>query len=254
MREFAASWYAILNTLYVALAGPLRDLTPGPGGALLGAVLLGILGAASPCQLSTNASSIAYLVQGVSRRGQAVGWSAAAYVGGKVLMYSGIGLLAVLMGQGLQAAAIPTVVVARKILGPLMLLIGLAMLGVWQPRLGFGHRLSSRLRERVGAGGMLGAFSLGVVFSFAFCPTLALLFFGFVIPMAVTSAAGPLYPAAFAVGTTLPMMVAAGLLVTGAGTPRLTQRLVSWEPWLRRIAGAIFLLAGVNDTLLYWFL
>jgi len=133
-----------------------------------------------------------------------------------------------------------------------MILIGLAMLGIWRPRVSIGHALSVRLRERAGSGG-LGAFLLGVVFSFAFCPTLGLLFFGYVIPMALLSAAGPLYPAGFALGTTFPLIVATSLLIAGTGA-RTEQRLIAWGPWLRRAAGIIFLFAGVNDTILYWFL
>jgi cytochrome c biogenesis protein CcdA len=76
-----------------------------------------------------------------------------------------------------------------------MLLVGLAMLGVWRPRLALGHAFSLRLRQRV-AGGPRGAFLLGIAFSFAFCPTLGLLFFGYVIPMSIASSVGILYPAA----------------------------------------------------------
>ena len=45
----------------------------------------------------------------------------------------------------------------------------------------------------MGGGGTLNAFLLGVAFSFAFCPTLALLFFGYVIPTTIKSATGHLH-------------------------------------------------------------
>ena len=254
MREIAISWYQILNTLFVSLGAPLRDIAGGASASLVTAAFLGVLGATSPCQLSTNASAIAYL--GLSGNGprSRIAWSTVAYVLGKALVYSVVGLLAVFMKESLQSAAIPVVVVTRKALGPLMILMGLAMLELWRPRLSIGHKFSLRLRERAGAESVIGAFALGIAFSFAFCPTLGLLFFGYVMPMAIASAAGPLYPAMFAIGTTFPLMVTAVLLATGAGTTRLGDRLSSWEPWIRRGAGAIFLLAGVNDTLLYWFL
>lgn len=252
MREIALTWYQVLNSLFVGLGAPLRDIAQAPGASLVTALLLGMLGATSPCQLSTNASAIAYLGLSANHPGTRIGWTSAAYIGGKVLMYSVVGLLAVLMKEGLQSAAVPVVVVTRKALGPLMLSIGLAMLGVWRPRLSLGHALSLRLRDRAG-GGAAGAFLLGVAFSLAFCPTLGLLFFGYVMPMAVASSAGPLYPAAFALGTSSPFILMSAMLGFGAVT-RMTARLTSWEPWIRRAAGAIFLLAGVNDTLLYWFL
>ena len=145
MREFALSWYEALNSFYVLLSEPLGGLASGTRGSVLAALLLGVLGAASPCQLSTNASSIAYILRAADRPSR-IPWSTVAYVGGKVLIYTGIGLLAVLMGQGLRAVAIPTIIVTRKILGPLMILIGLALLGVWRPRVGIGHGLSLRLQ------------------------------------------------------------------------------------------------------------
>jgi len=252
MREFAIWWYGLLNSLFSTVGVPLRDLVAGESGSFVAAVLLGIIGALSPCQLSTNASAIAYLGQAAGRNGSRSGWLTASYIAGKILIFSLAGVLAVMLGRGLSAVTIPTVIAARKALGPLMILIGLAMLGIWRPRLSIGHGLSVRLRDRVGSGG-LGAFLLGVAFSFAFCPTLGLLFFGYVIPMALLSAAGPLYPAGFAFGTTFPLIIATSLLMAGAGA-RMEQRLISWEPWLRRAAGIIFLFAGVNDSMLYWFL
>jgi len=253
VREFAIAWYSVLNSIFMAIGGPLRDLAPGAGRSLLTAILLGVIGAASPCQLSTNASAIAYLGNSLGRYGGRSGFITVAYIAGKVLMYSVAGLLAVSLGQGLASVTVPTVTVARKALGPLMILVGLALLGVWQPRLGFGHALSVRIQERARSG-VIGAFLLGVAFSLAFCPTLGLLFFGYVLPMALVSSAGPLYPAGFALGTTFPLIVVTSLLGAGLGMARLEQRVRAWEPWLRRAAGLIFFLSGVNDTLLYWFL
>ena len=253
MREIAVWWYDVLNSLFGAVGGPLRELAVGASGSFATAVLLGIIGALSPCQLSTNASAIAYLGQAAGKKASHTGWLTASYIVGKVLVYSAAGLLALVLGQGLAAVTVPTVTVARKALGPLMILVGLAMLDLWRPRLNLGHTLSLRMRDHAGSG-VAGAFLLGVAFSFAFCPTLGLLFFGYVIPMALVSAAGPLYPAGFAVGTTFPLIIVTSLLVIGTGTSTLNQRLVSWEPWLRRAAGIVFFLVGVNDTLLYWFL
>lgn len=253
MRDLALAWYGVLNALSIALKGPLAGLTGGTEATLLTAIILGLIGAVSPCQLSTNAASMAYVVGGPGQRGKGLAWSATAYVAGKVLVYSGIGLLAVLMGQGLQALAIPTFAATRRGLGPLMILIGLALLGLWRPRLGFGHGPSLWLRQRTG-GGIFGSFLLGVAFAFAFCPTLALLFFGYVIPTAIAAPIGPLYPAAFALGTTFPLLLTVAVLLLGSDPDTLSRRLAAWEPRLRKAAGVIFLLAGLNDAALYWFI
>ncbi len=252
MSEFAQAWYQVLNSLFLGLGAPLREIALAPGASLLGASLLGVLGATSPCQLSTNASAIAYLGLSADQPGRRIAWTAGAYIAGKILVFGLAGVLAVMLKEELQSAAIPIAVVIRKALGPLMLLVGLAMLGVWRPRLALGHAFSLRLRERV-AGGPLGAFLLGIAFSFAFCPTLGLLFFGYVIPMSIASSVGILYPAAFALGTTAPLILMSSVLGFSSES-WMADRLGRLNPWIGRAAGAIFLLAGINDTLLYWFL
>jgi hypothetical protein len=252
MSEFAQAWYQVLNSLFLGLGAPLREIALAPGASLLGASLLGVLGATSPCQLSTNASAIAYLGLSADQPGKRIAGTAGAYIAGKILVFGLTGVLAVMLKEGLQSAAIPMAVVIRKALGPLMLLVGLAMLGVWRPRLALGHAFSLRLRQRV-AGGPLGAFLLGIAFSFAFCPTLGLLFFGYVIPMSIASSVGILYPAAFALGTMAPLILMSSVLGFSSES-WMADRLGRLNPWIGRAAGAIFLLAGINDTLLYWFL
>jgi hypothetical protein len=252
MSEFAQAWYQVLNSLFLGLGAPLREIALAPGASLLGASLLGVLGATSPCQLSTNASAIAYLGLSADQPGKRIAGTAGAYIAGKILVFGLAGVLAVMLKEGLQSAAIPMAVVIRKALGPLMLLVGLAMLGVWRPRLALGHAFSLRLRQRV-AGGPLGAFLLGIAFSFAFCPTLGLLFFGYVIPMSIASSVGILYPAAFALGTMAPLILMSSVLGFSSES-WMADRLGRLNPWIGRAAGAIFLLAGINDTLLYWFL
>jgi cytochrome c biogenesis protein CcdA len=254
MQEIVRNWYDVLNSLFVAVGEPLRDVAVGAGGSIMAAVLLGAIGALSPCQLSTNASAIAYVGRRAGQRGAAVGWTTVAYVAGKVFLYSVAGLLVAATGQGLQSVAIPVVTIARKAVGPLMLLVGLVLLDIWRPRFAFGHRVSVRLRALGEGRGVVGAFLLGMAFSFAFCPTLALLLFAYVLPMAVASPVGPLYPGAFALGTTAPLLITAVALWAGAGTDPIANRLARWEPWLRKTAGLVFLLAGANDTVLYWFL
>ncbi|MBI4608586.1 MAG: sulfite exporter TauE/SafE family protein, partial [Candidatus Rokubacteria bacterium] len=96
-------------------------------------------------------------------------------------------------------------------------------------------------------------FLMGVVFSFAFCPTLFLLFFGLTIPVGLRSNAGLLVPGLFAVGTALPLLAYAGFLAAGGSQAgAYAQRFSRSHSVVRRVAGVIFILAGINDTLTYW--
>lgn len=253
MQDLALEWYAFLSRLNAAVAGPLSAWSDGLGVPMVSALLFGLIGATSPCQLTTNAGALAYLARGAGNR-RTVARSALAYLLGKALVYTVAGVAVILAGRQLAQSSIPVILVARKALGPLMLLIGLSILG-WLPlRFSFGQRVSGWLERRAGPGAS-GAFLLGAAFSFAFCPTLFLLFFGLTIPLALTSPVGVLFPGVFALGTTLPLLGLAGLLTARAGATRAymagTRRV---SAWLQPVAAIVFILAGLNDTLIYWFL
>lgn len=80
-----------------------------------------------------------------------------------------------------------------------------------------GQRLALRVRERVTPRGLAGAYVLGVMFSFAFWPTLFWLFFGLTVPLAFRSAGGWAFPGLFAVGSSVPLLLVTTLVAAGAG-------------------------------------
>lgn len=253
-RELALNWYGLLTILNATAAGPVLALSQGVGVPIITALLLGLLGATSPCQVTTNASALAI----VSRRldtPTAPMRSALAYLLGKMLVYTLVGTAVVLAGRELATELIPTVGVVRKALGPLMIVIGLAFLGAFRLNISFGHGLSAWLRERARGAGTRASFLLGMAYAFAFCPTLFWLFFGLTIPLALASSVGVLYPPVFALGTTLPVLGLTALVAVGAGQAAGSlQRVRQVNRVLERIAGVILILAGLNDTFLYWFL
>jgi cytochrome c-type biogenesis protein len=253
LHELAASWYAILSTLNAAVAGPLRELADSIDVPLVSALLLGLIGATSPCQLTTNAGALAYVARaGGPQRSAAV--NAAAYLLGKALVYTVIGVAVILAGRQLAQGSIPVIVAARKVLGPLMILLGLYLLGLLPLRFSFGQGLAGWLEARASSG-VAGAFLLGAAFSFAFCPTLFLLFFGLTIPLALRSPVGVVYPGVFALGTTLPLLGLVGLLTAGVGaTKGYLAGARRIDAWLRPGAAVVLILAGLNDTIVYWFL
>ncbi len=95
-----------------------------------------------------------------------------------------------------------------------------------------------------------------MAFSFAACPTLFVLFFGTLIPLAITTSIGGLtFPAIFAIGTTVPLILFVALLAFGAQsvTP-FVRRLRAADVWVSRLAAIVFIVVGANEILLYWFL
>lgn len=253
IRDMMREWYLILSQLSAALSAPVKQVADWVQVPLLSVILLGFVGSLSPCQLTTNFSAMAY----VSRRvGVGQVWSEAlAYTVGKVLVYMLVGGTVIFLGIQLQQAAIPVVVVTRKAVGPLMVIIGLGLVGVIRLKGSVGRKFSSWLEARLPQGGGTGAFSLGVVFSFTFCPTLFWLFFGLMIPLALISAGGWAFPGLFALGTALPLLAFAALINSGTDlSGKLMERLKRSQHKISQVSGAIFILAGINDTLTYWFI
>src|SRR3972149_2413746 len=58
--EILREWYLILSRLSATLAGPLGELSTRLELPLASPFLFGLIGAVAPCQLTTNASAMAY--------------------------------------------------------------------------------------------------------------------------------------------------------------------------------------------------
>lgn len=252
MDGLVLSWYNVLGTFSRALTEPIQSLTQSAGFPPLTALLLGFLGALSPCQITTGLSAFA-LIGRPSHEGRPL-LAGFAYVAGKALVYALLGLGFVLLGNALSQSAIPVVVTVRRAIGPLMLLVGLALLGVWRWRVtfGLGETIAARAVERLDATHPRGAFILGAAFALAMCPTLFLLFFGLLVPLALVSPGGAIYPVVFALGTTLPLLGA--LALVALGLRGRTQAFGRLPRLVTRAAGLALLLTGLNDTILYWLL
>lgn len=254
MREFVIEWYAALSALNAAVAAPLRDAGDAIGLPAFSALVFGLIGATAPCQLTTSAGALAYVARGAAHVGgrAAVARCVIAYVGGKVLVYTAVGLVVIVAGR--ELVPIAAIVVVRKALGPLMIVLGLYFLGLVPLRFSVGQGIADWIEARAGAGAG-GAFLLGAAFSCAFCPTLFLLFFVLTIPLALTSPVGVVYPALFALGTALPLLALSAVVAFGTGAFRPTvagtRRATAW---LRPAAGVVLVLAGLNDTVTYWLL
>ena len=253
MDQLIVAWYGWLSGVTQGVVFGLQGVADGLALPVASAVIFGVIGATSPCQLTTNLGALAY----VAARGNDVRpfAMALAYVAGKISVYSVVGAAVIVAGLQLEATSIPVIIVARKALGPLMVIVGLVLAGAWRPRLTLGRTLSMRLRERLPVGGWGGAYLLGVAFACAFCPTLFWLFFGLTVPLALASTGGWAFPGLFALGSSVPVLVVAAFLGAGAGAAqRILGGVRRWDRPVRWIAAVILMLAGLHDTAVYWLL
>lgn len=256
MSEFIAEYYVWLSGLANWLTAPISNLERTINIPLVSVLLFGLLGATAPCQLSTNVAALAYLSRQVETPRRMWGQTAA-FIAGKVSVYLFLG--GIVIGLGLQIGqlretAIPVAIVARRAMGPLLVVVGLLMLGLISSRLSVGGRFSTWLEAKAqGREGVLAAYLMGAAFSFTFCPTLFWLFFGLTIPLAIASPGGMVFPGVFAVGTAVPVLILAALLASGSVNVRqVVKRFKAADVWLQRVVGIVFILIGLNEIVLYW--
>jgi len=216
---------------------------------LLSALWLGLLTSVSPCPLATNIAAVSF----VSRRFAhplAVLSAGVLYTLGRVLTYA---LLGALLVAGLINASRISFFLQfsmGKIVGPVMILVGMVVLDLIRIPLPKGRWLV-HIEERAGSWGQPGAFILGVLFAIVFCPVSAALFFGGLIPLATEQESSVLLPALYGIGTGLPVALFAVLFAAGLKrVGRIVQRMASIELWARRVTGVIFILLGIYETFL----
>jgi len=172
---------------------------------VVAAFSLGLLMAISPCPLATNIAAIAYVSQRAAERRQAA-ITSALYTLGRILTYSVIGILIIKVGLEIPGLANALQNTGDKIIGPVLIAVGIVLL--FSNRLRFGNSgVLSSLGEKVSRQGMVGGFLLGIIFALAFCPYSAVLYFGVLIPLALKSAGGVGLPTVFAIGTGLPVLI-----------------------------------------------
>lgn len=220
--------------------------------ALLSSFLLGVVGAMAPCQLSASVGAITYFGSRQMQNGRFSWWEVFWYLAGRTAVFSLLGLLFCLLGHNDSVATMPVLSFVRKLLGPLLILIGIFLLG-WIRLPGVGAGFSTALKQSARRrGGKPGAFLMGAAFSLGFCPTMFWLFFGLLMPMTMKAEYGVILPPLFAVGTALPLLFFLGISA-GLGLNRLPVRKARqvgrWVQWL---AGGFFILLGIVDMMIFW--
>jgi len=230
------------------------DLDSLAGGAnipIVSAFLLGLLTAIGPCPMATNLTAVAYITRRVTDRRFAITTSAL-YTLGRMFSYSVLGTLMVVVGLEIPWISLALQQISEPVLGPLLVLIGLIMLGINKISIGRGSGKLVSLGGKVADWGMLGGFLLGVIFALAFCPYSAVLFFGVLIPLALKSTGGLGLPAVYAIGTGLPILILGILLSFGVSrVPSWVDALNRAQPVIRIVVSLIFIGVGIYYLVLW---
>ncbi|MFH1148362.1 MAG: aromatic aminobenezylarsenical efflux permease ArsG family transporter [Pseudomonadota bacterium] len=217
------------------------------------ALWLGILTSISPCPLATNITAISFIGKQLGSPYQVL-VSGLFYTIGRMVTYFGLSIFLVAGLLSIPELSGFLQKYMNKLLGPLLILVGMFLLELLQFGFFSGPAASEKMRARAGRAGIWGAGFLGIVFALSFCPVSAALFFGSLIPLSVKHQSSFVLPSLYGIGTGLPVSVFAVLLAFGARSVAAAfNRLTKVEWWIRRITGVIFILVGVYYSFTYVF-
>jgi len=216
------------------------------------ALWLGILTSISPCPLASNVAAVSFVGRRVGSP-RAVLAAGLTYTLGRAATYVLVGALAVTSVLSIPSLSFFLQQRMNQVLGPLLILIGLGLLG-WLPVRPPAAGWSEAIQRRAAGVGVIGPGLLGMLFALSFCPVSAGLFFGGLIPLAVSANSRLILPAVFGVGTGLPVVLFAILLAAGAQwVGRAFHVLTRIEQVARPGTGVVFILAGIYLTLSHLF-
>jgi len=217
---------------------------------LVSALWLGILTSISPCPLATNVAAISFLAKKITHPFFVL-VSGIAYTIGRMATYAILGFVLINSILSIPQVAQFLQKYMVKALGPILVVTGLILLDVIKINLP-GLSLSQKQHNKFTEAGAPGALLLGAVFALAFCPVSAALFFGSLIPLALSHKLGAALPFIYGIGTGLPVLVFAVAIAMGVTSlSRWFHKLTRLEYYMRIVTGAIFVLVGLYYAGIY---
>lgn len=214
---------------------------------LLSAFILGLLTAISPCPLATNITAIGFIGKDLENRNR-VFYSGLIYTAGRAVSYTALALILYVGADQIKFSGFFQRY-GEKIIRPLLIVIGLVMLGIIKLNfLSLGNLTEKFQQKKVK--GYLDVLLLGVVFALAFCPYSGVLYFGMLIPLTITNASGLYLPVIYSIGTGIPVIIFAWIIAyTISGVGGLFNKLRTFEIWFRRVIAMLFLGVGLYYTI-----
>jgi cytochrome c-type biogenesis protein len=215
------------------------------------ALLLGLLTAISPCPLATNITAMAYISKDIKNKNR-VFINGLSYTLGRAFSYI---VLAMVLWFGADQLMISGFFqkYGERILGPLLILIGCLMLGIFRLNFSISNRITEKFQESKEKS-FKKSFLLGIIFALAFCPYSGVLYFGMFIPLTIQNSSFLFLPLIYAIATGIPVVIFAWLLAyTISGVGKFYNQLKNFDVWFRRIVAIAFISIGINYVRIIWF-
>lgn len=216
--------------------------------AALMAFILGVITAISPCPLATNITAIGFISKDLENK-KMVFVRGLIYTLGRAIAYMLVGLLFFWVAQP-EAISNFFITWGEKLLGPVMLVIGIFMLDIINIRFPGLGKMNDKLGEN-SKKNLWSVLLLGIAFALAFCPHSGVIFFGMFIPLTMSATGGIWLPLLFALGTGIPVVIFAWLIAYSMGSiGNLYNRVKLFETWFRRVIAILFIGTGIYYTIL----
>lgn len=207
------------------------------------ALVLGLMTAISPCPLATNITAIGFIGKNIEDR-KRVFYNGLIYTLGRAISYTGLALIIFLGADQFEISG-TFQKYGQKIIGPLLIIIGLFMLDVIKINFPGVNKFTQRFQEK-GTKNYWDVLLLGILFALAFCPYSGVLYFGMLVPITISSTSGLYLPVIFAIATGIPVIIFAWLIAfTISGVGVLYNSIKSFEKWFRRVISVVFIGVGI---------
>ena len=218
---------------------------------VVSAFALGLMTAISPYPLATNITAIGFISKDVEDS-KKVFINGLVYTLGRAISYTLLALIIFIGADQLKLSGLFQQY-GEKVIGPLLIVIGLFMLDLIKIKFPGISGLTKRFREK-GTSNYWEVLLLGIIFALAFCPYSGVLYFGMLIPMTISSASGLYLPIVFAIATGIPVIIFAWLLAnTVSGVGKLYNSIKIFEIWFRRIISLVFIGVGIYYVVIIYF-
>jgi cytochrome c biogenesis protein CcdA len=217
---------------------------------IIGALILGLLTAISPCPLATNITATAYISKTLTSKKKVL-LSGFLYTLGLAMSYTLIALIIIFGASKFQVAKFFQGN-GEKFVGPIMVIIGLIMLNVIKLNFLGKSNFTEKLQDKFKDKGLLGSFLLGALFAMAFCPYSGAMYFGVLIPMSIKSSIGFILPLFYALGAgSLVLFFTFLIAFSMQKVGKYFKIITKIEKVMRVVAGLLFLLTGLYYILIY---
>ena len=200
-----------------------------------------------PVLLATNITAIAFISKEIKTPKHTL-INGLFYTLGRGISYT---ILAMLMYFGLSSFQVSRIFQGwgDKVLGPILIILGLIMSGVIKVNIPTSNEKMERLKSWIATKGYLGALLLGMLFALAFCPYSGVLFFGMLTPLILKSTEGVLLAPLFALGTGLPVIIFSFIIAFSVQKMSQAFTVVSKIEKITRYAvSSVFVAVGIYYT------